>query len=146
MEKITEESVSMKQFETAKDFLDLLNKVEGDYSAINDELRLLEDETQDLLHEMELANLNCRDGYKLYKKMQEVRQRRRTLKCRLEMLEPILRFAETGTGRSARNDIAIMVSKMRKTSEYHANATYRPRVRDDLTIAKKEQPSMAASN
>lgn len=50
-----------------------------------------ENDTQDILHEIELSGYkNAREGYKLYKKLKLVREDRRRAKAENEVLKPLI--------------------------------------------------------
>lgn len=93
-----------------------------------------EKETQDLLHEIELGKFDYKRGNKLARALKSVRQERRKamdenagLKLLYDYFEekPIIKDLQR-----LQQDIAKEINKL-------SNRTYSPRVRDDLTIAKK---------
>ena len=84
---------SLKPEETLKDFLKFAR---GVITRYEDNQRLqadLEQETQDLLHYMELHdNMNACMGNEMYKKMREIRRQRRNCKHEIELLKPLYDF------------------------------------------------------
>jgi ribonuclease BN (tRNA processing enzyme) len=78
--------------QTVSDYLDLLNSIEKNWDTTKEEIIQTEKEQQDLLHEIELTKFDIQKGYGLAKKLQDVRQRRRQLKNRMEILGPLKDF------------------------------------------------------
>lgn len=98
---------------------------------LEEDLKRLDAETQDLLHLAELTQLSASKGYDLYKEIQKVRQERRKVKDQLEMLEPIKEI-NSYVGKPAEKNINKMIGEVRKIATRHENRTYRMRVRNDL--------------
>ena len=81
---------SLRVEEAIHSFLNFARAVgerhKGNLEAIN----MCDDQTQDLLHYMELQDdLNCCHGNELYRKLREVRRERRTCKNENELLDSI---------------------------------------------------------
>lgn len=89
---------SLKPEETLKEFLKFAR---GVISRYEDNQRLqadLEQETQDLLHYMELSgDMNACMGNEMYKKMREVRRQRRNCKLEIELLKPLYEYLSDQT-------------------------------------------------
>ena len=77
-------------------------------------------ESQDLLHKIEFCNENVVDGYKLYKKLQSIRQRRRTAKNGFELTNDLVKSL---TNANARINRILETQKSRE---------YKPRVLIEL--------------
>ena len=116
-------------------FPDLLNYVENNWDTICDGIRQADQETQDILHEMELISFNASEGYILARKLQEIRQRRRRLKNEKEILKDIKEFYDNH--KQLKIDLFKVLTKTTRTLENLENRQYVPRVRDDLKLAKK---------
>ena len=89
---------SLKPEETLKEFLKFARSV---ISRYEDDQKLqadLEQETQDLLHYMELSdNMNACMGNEMYKKMREIRRQRRDCKHEIELLKPLYDYLSDQT-------------------------------------------------
>lgn len=92
-----EEYDSLHPEETLKNFCSKVREMVSRYDADREELSRLENEMQDLLHYMEMSkNKNANEGFKLYKKLREVRKQRRIRKNEIELLRPVYEmFTET---------------------------------------------------
>lgn len=96
-------------------------------------LKKCDDETLDLLHEIELsASKNVCDGFRMYKDIKEVRLRRRIAKDENDVLEEFYHYAK------AQNDVKNKLKGIQNNSQKIINnkklRTYKPKERDDLTI------------
>ena len=82
-------------------------------------LRLWEEtdkQTQDLLHFIELSgNLNAVEGYKLYRKLAEVRRQRRTYKSEIDLLQPLYEYLKNNM--SVINQLTMIQGKCRTNKE-----------------------------
>lgn len=79
--------------ETIRNFVSSVKDMVARYE--NDKLRIFELEAQeeDLKHSMEiLPNQKVSDGYKLYKKLREVRKERRSCKNEIDLLQPVYEY------------------------------------------------------
>lgn len=90
-----------------------------------DQVRVADKSQEDMLHKIELSNVNVVDGFKLYKALQEIRQRRRQCKDICDMLGTI---HKSGTVSSLMN----MQNQMTKYQEHLETRTYNPRILSDL--------------
>lgn len=118
-----------------KDFANLLNSAENEWDDIYKMIGEIDDEMQDLLHEAELTVFNAAEGYDLAKKIQEVRQRRRELKNRRE----ILRFVKDFIDNNKKLTITLfkMAQNMENSRQMQEKREYTPRIRTDIKLAKR---------
>lgn len=101
------------------------------YEQLEKDLKQLDMETQDLLHLIELKNLNLHRGFMTYKDLQRVRQERRKVKDEMEMLEPILELNKYA-GKPVEKHLNKHLGEVRKVALSQQGRSYRMRVRDDL--------------
>jgi len=111
-------------------FRDMVREIPDRYHSNNKEITKLQEETQDLLHMIEMVNFNARDGYKLSKALKEVRKRRRELKDENQLLEPIVPLLKKY--RNELNNMDKILGEIRKRERLQDVRGYRCRVRDDL--------------
>ncbi|WP_339147654.1 MULTISPECIES: hypothetical protein [unclassified Sutcliffiella] len=97
---------------------------------IEESLRSVEEEIQDILHVIELGRFNASDGYKLAKELQNARIERRKLKDALELLKPI-KDLMTFT-KPTESNIGKVLGDLRNIKKRHQNRGYRMRKRSDL--------------
>lgn len=90
-----------------------------------DQVRVADKAQEDMLHKIEFSNVNVVDGFKLYKALQEIRQRRRQCKDVCDMLGTI---HKSGTVSSLMN----LQGQMTKYQEHLETRTYSPRILSDL--------------
>lgn len=94
-------------------------------SYYSDQVRVADKAQEDMLHKIEFSNVNVVDGFKLYKALQEIRQRRRQCKDICDMLGTIHR---SGTVSSLMN----LQDEMTKHQEHMETRTYTPRILEEL--------------
>lgn len=97
---------------------------------LEQQLKTLESEIQDLLHIQELVDLNASDGFKQYKEMQKARQERRKIKNELELLTFLKELK--AVGKPSEKLLNKLIGEVRKTESLQKNRKYGMRVRDDL--------------
>jgi len=129
------EGITIDAIDSTKSFLQSLNIVEHDWGSWVTELKQCDMETQDLLHEIELTKFEVQRGYKLCKKLQEVRQRRRKLKEKLEIFGALKDFLDSN--KQLKISLFKTLTSMEKSEEHQLQRQYYPRVRDDLTLSEK---------
>lgn len=82
-------------------------------------------ETLDVLHKIELANVNVVGGFRLYKQLQEIRRRRRNAKDAMEVCSLLL---STGLIKSF-SEVKKGLAELEKET---AERTYSPRIRKEM--------------
>jgi len=75
--------------EYSNELLQLIDKIESEKVSLNKELSNYDITTSDILHQIELGNFNACEGYKLCKKLQEIRRNRRRIKYELEPINSL---------------------------------------------------------
>lgn len=76
--------------ETIKEFCVNVHNMLSRYQYNKDQYIYLENEMQDILHYIEMtADKNANVGYKLYKRLSEIRRERRSCKSEIELLQPV---------------------------------------------------------
>lgn len=81
---------SLKPEETIRNFSASIRNMLSRYQYCKEQFSLLENEMQDLLHFIEMAaDKNANLGFKLYKRLAEIRRERRVCQNELDLLQPI---------------------------------------------------------
>lgn len=111
-------------------FRDMVKEVPDQYNNNIKEIERLDQETQDILHLLEFAPINARDGYKLSKMLQDTRRERRELKDQNRLLEPLVPMMKKY--RNELNNMDKILGEIRKRSRMQDVRGYRCRVRTDL--------------
>lgn len=116
-----------KRSEYLSDFLDFLEATRQEYTFAVDGLRQEDERTQDILHAIELGDYTYQMRCKLGTELKLNRQARRSYKDIIEESEVILEYMKEH--KKALDMLTQILGKVRKQENYHANRTYRPRVR-----------------
>lgn len=97
---------------------DVLSRYEEDVRRQSE----LEQQTQDLLHYVELSeNMNACRGYCMYSKMAEIRRERRACKNEIDLLQPLYDFLKD---KAVINQLAQIQGKCRTSKEAISMRSY----------------------
>lgn len=121
--------------QTTKNFLETLNAVEKEWGSWHEDLSQCNMEIQDLLHEIELTKFDAYRGYKLCKQLQEVRQRRRDIKNKIEVLKYLKDFYDNN--KKLKIELYKVLTNMEQIEENQRHRLYTPRVRTDISLAER---------
>ena len=132
--------------ENMQQTIDLLNNIKDFFYNIEEiekklitELHNKEGERDDLLHEIELSDLNIGERASTYKKLKKVLQERRIIKDKIEIVNTIKPYTSKfiTKGICAETDVTIKNIETLKSNQ--ENRQYTPRVIKDLKCAKKKK-------
>ncbi len=132
--------------ENMQQTIDLLNNIKDFFYNIEEiekklitELHNKEGERDDLLHEIELSDLNIGERASTYKKLKAVLQERRIIKDKIELVNTIKPYTSKfiTKGICAETDATIKNIETLKSNQ--ENRQYTPRVIKDLKCAKKKK-------
>lgn len=113
----------------------IFQNVVKDYERDLERIKEIEDELQDLYHEIELSpSKNMYLGYLLYRRIRELRIERRRCKDETELMKETYEFFKSQQGQSFKNKMQQLQGSARKLRDVQEKRTYKPRIRDDLTI------------
>ena len=99
------------------------------YKLLKEQLTSIEKERQDLLHVLELGNLNAIDQSKIARDLKEVLLKRRLIKDDIEILEEIYNFTNGNINKSTIGDV---IGRIRGIMKRRENRKYHLRIRKDL--------------
>lgn len=116
--------------QTAVIIRDAIRDLPKRYSQNLDDIKKLEKERIDLLHLIELVDLNARDGFKIYKELQKVQRDRRLLKDENDELKHLVPELSNLKGKVDKFNKSI--GDIRKAKIGRENRSYRCRARKDL--------------
>lgn len=112
------------------------------YERDLDDIKRIEGELNDIMHEIELTNSkDMYHGYLLYKQIRELRIERRRCKEEVELLKDTYDYFKSQQGQAFKNKIQQLQGGAAKLREAQEHRTYTPRQRNDLTCT--EQTSTA---
>lgn len=117
------------QFSKAiEDFISLLDDARKDYDWCYDNVRRMDELTQDYLHSLELDDLGYKERAKVATAIMKCRQERRACKETTEVLEPIVYFLNSDKGVDMMKLVREALGKTRKAEEKMQYKQYYPRV------------------
>lgn len=99
------------------------------HKLLTEQLKTVDDETQDLLHVLELGKLDAIKTGEVAKRLKKVQKERRQIKDDLEVMEEVVGFAK---GRVNENTISKLIGDVRKIEKRKKTRKYRMRVCKDL--------------
>ncbi|KNE22458.1 hypothetical protein [Virgibacillus pantothenticus] len=115
---------------TAITIRDSIRDIPKIYKSNLAQIKELEGEELDLLHQIELTRFNARDGYKIAKRIQEIRQERRRLKNENSQLKHLEIIVSKWQDKLPKLDESI--GNIRKEKGNITTRKYHCRVRKDL--------------
>lgn len=123
---------------TAEEILKIMKSffegIEEEYSNLLQELTNKEAEQQDLLHELELNNLNAVEITKVAIDLKRVRKERRIIKNDIERVKLIKSFTDKYNNRFITNEIKTLIKELYKLQRKQENRKYEPRILKDRKI------------
>lgn len=114
--------------ETISSFLKLMNDIEKQFNAAASEVQKYDLLEQDLLHKLELQQLNAVQLMQLIKNLKQCRTERRHYKDRIETLAPIREFAMNPLNKKTIHNMQEMLGSVRAKERTLTNRRYIPRV------------------
>jgi hypothetical protein len=115
--------------------MSIFQNVVDNYEKDLEDIKRIEGELQDLMHEIELSPAkDMYKGYLLYKQFRELRIARRRCKEEIEILKDTYDYFNSQQGQSFKNKMRQLQGGADKLRETQERRTYTPRQRDDLTI------------
>ena len=128
---------------TAEEILKIMkNFFEGidiEHSNLLQELSDKEAEQQDLLHELELNNLNAVEITKVAIDLKKVRKERRVIKNDIERVKTIKSFTDKYNNKFIVNEIKTLIKDLYKLQKRQSNRQYEPRILKDRKIGEKNE-------
>lgn len=107
-------------------FFNLIIQSENEYQFALELQRTEEKKTQDVLHMLDLDNLNYKERAKLATQLKNIRQKRRRYKGEVEELECIVQFKKEN--KNLVNMLTQLLGKQRKVEKSHIDRHYTPKV------------------
>lgn len=119
----------MRDSENIAAFLNFLRNAQSLYNIMRDELHQADNETQDILHQLELHENSCHKIAALGKKLRAVRRRRRAAKDMAEVYEPIIVWANRPDNRELIKGLERTLGEVRKIEKSKENRMYIPKTK-----------------
>lgn len=115
----------MKNSEYISSFLRFCTESEKNLAGASARELQLNNTTQDLLHELELGELNYKERAKVATKLAGVRRERRIEKDTVEELEDFVSWYYDPSTKRVLDQLRNILGKVRKQEEYHENRSYK---------------------
>lgn len=115
----------MKDSEQIKAFLDYLREASQQYRQAQRDHQLADDETQDILHRLELYEDDYRETVRLGKLLRQVRRERRKAKETCERLKPIADWDRDN--QHVEKGLERLLGAVRKTEEVQEHRMWMPK-------------------
>lgn len=104
------------------------------YERNVEEIKRIEDELNDINHEIELSSpKDLYKGWLMYKTIRDLRIERRRRKEEVELMKDMYEYFKSQPGQAFKNKIQQIQGSAAKLREIQEHRTYKPRQRDDLT-------------
>lgn len=139
----------MVQLDNMEETKVLLQDIENLFMNLNDlkkkiesEISIKEYETQDYLHELEMAKLNGMEIMKVANSLIKCRRYRRVLKDKLEFLNTIKGYTDKYITKGIIADTKQVISNIDMLKSNFETREYTPRVVKDLKCAKKKKENL----
>ena len=116
----------MKNSEIISTFLALLRNAESSCTSAGDSQHIEDMKTQDILHKLELENVNYKERAKLATQLANIRKERRKYKNEFQEHADIAHFAKDNE--KFIHQLEQLLGNVRKVEKYHAERQYFPRV------------------
>ena len=123
--------------ETLRIMKDFFEGIDIEHSNLLQELSDKEAEQQDLLHELELNNLNAVEITKVAIDLKKVRKERRVIKNDIERVKTIKSFTDKYNNKFIANEIKTLIKELYKLQKRQNNRQYEPRILKDRKIGEK---------
>ena len=120
MEKNTSQQIA--------DFLTFLSGVTEDYKHSQEEVRLLEELTQDSMHKLELQDHTYHERAKIASALRQCRIDRRFHKDRITILDPIVQCLTSDKGKLILSQLQQTLGAVRKAERSTKDRRYIPRI------------------
>jgi hypothetical protein len=113
----------------------MFQSVISNYENGLERIKEIQDELQDIEHEIELSpSKNMYLGYLLYRRIRELRIERRRLKEETELLKETYEYFKSQQGQTFKNKMQQLQGSAAKLRGVQERRVYTPKRRNDLTI------------
>ena len=120
-----------------KTILESFETLEYEMDSINQKIRDIHSEQDDLLHEVELTKFNACEGYQLSKELQLLRHKRRHYKDQEEQMDMIR--GVINKYKWVINDLKPLVKLLEEKENHQIHRQYTPKIRTNLKLVKLKE-------
>lgn len=123
--------------ETLKIMKNFFEGIEQEHKELIEELTNKELEQQDLLHKLELNNINAVEITRVAVDLKKARKERRIIKNDIERIKLIKNFTDKYNNKFIGNEIKVLIKELYKLQKRQENRKYEPRILKNLEIGEK---------
>ncbi len=110
----------------------LFENVEKVNSNLKTDLRNIEAEQLDILHEIELTDVKPSEMLKIYRRLKKVRRERRVIKDKLDFISTLKGFTDKyNNNLKIYADLGTVFKNINNLKSYWENRKYRPRAKNE---------------
>ena len=120
-----------------KTILESFETLKYEMDSINQKIRDIHSEQDDLLHEVELTKFNACEGYQLSKELQILRHKRRHYKDQEEQMDMIR--GVINKYKWIVNDLKPLVKLLEEKENHQIHRQYTPKIRTNLKLVKLKE-------
>jgi len=120
-----------------KTILESFETLKYEMDSINQKIRDIHSEQDDLLHEVELTKFNACEGYQLSKELQLLRHKRRHYKDQEEQMDMIR--GVINKYKWVINDLKPLVKLLEEKENHQIHRQYTPKIRTNLKLVKLKE-------
>lgn len=118
----------------------LFENIEKLNNALKLELRNIESEQLDILHEIELIDVKQNEMIKIYRKLKKVRRTRRIIKDKIDFIITLKGFTDKyNNNLKIYADIATLIKNINNLKNFWSDRTYKARAGDKNEQVQKHQ-------
>jgi len=120
-----------------KTILESFETLKYEIDSVNQKIRDIHSEQDDLLHELELTKFNACEGYQLSKELQILRHKRRHYKDQEEQMDMIR--GVINKYKWIVNDLKPLVKMLEEKENHQIHRQYTPKIRTNLKLVKLKE-------
>ena len=120
-----------------KTILESFENLKYEMDSVNQKIRDIHSEQDDLLHELELTKFNACEGYQLSKELQILRHKRRHYKDQEEQMDMIRGIINKY--KWIINDLKPLVKLLEEKEDHQIHRQYTPKIRTNLKLVKLKE-------
>ena len=120
-----------------KTILESFETLKYEIDSVNQKIRDIHSEQDDLLHELELTKFNACEGYQLSKELQILRVKRRHYKDQEEQMDMIR--GVINKYKWIVNDLKPLVKMLEEKENHQIHRQYTPKIRTNLKLVKLKE-------
>lgn len=128
-----------QSLELLKNINEFFNNIEETERKLKTDLYNKEGERDDLLHEIELSDLNIGERVSTYKKLRTVLQERRVIKDKIDLISTLKPYTNKFITKGICAETDTTIKNIENLKTHQETRQYTPRILKDLKCAKSKK-------